>query len=99
MTLRGHPTRDFAFPFVTGMDGAGVVTELVRTTTQEEKRKEIQMNGSSNVLVLGVTGQVGKLVATNLKKREANFFGRVAKESESERARRSIWIVAPYRSR
>ncbi len=25
------------------------------------------MNGSSNVLVLGVTGQVGKRVATNLK--------------------------------
>jgi short-subunit dehydrogenase len=31
------------------------------------------MNGSSNLLVLGVTGQVGKRVATNLKKREANF--------------------------
>ncbi len=31
------------------------------------------MNGTSNVLVLGVTGQVGKRVATNLKKRKANF--------------------------
>src|SRR6267154_4025584 len=31
------------------------------------------MNGSSNILVLGVTGQVGKRVATNLKKRKANF--------------------------
>ena len=31
------------------------------------------MNGSSNVLVLGVTGQVGKLVATNLKRSEACF--------------------------
>ena len=31
------------------------------------------MNGSSNLLVLGVTGQVGKRVATNLKRREANF--------------------------
>ena len=31
------------------------------------------MNGSSNVLVLGVTGQVGKLVATNLKRSEASF--------------------------
>src|SRR5467141_559216 len=31
------------------------------------------MKGSSNVLVLGVTGQVGKLVATNLKGRGANF--------------------------
>jgi NAD(P)H dehydrogenase (quinone) len=31
------------------------------------------MNGSSNVLVLGVTGQVGKRVATNLKRRKANF--------------------------
>src|SRR5712692_242893 len=33
----------------------------------------MQMNGASNVLVLGVTGQVGKRVATNLKKRKANF--------------------------
>ena len=31
------------------------------------------MNGASNVRVLGVTGQVGKRVATNLKKRKANF--------------------------
>ena len=54
-------------------DGAGVVNELVRTTTQEKKRKEIQMNSSSNLLVLGATGQVGKLVAKNLKRRKANF--------------------------
>jgi NAD(P)H dehydrogenase (quinone) len=31
------------------------------------------MNGSSKLLVLGVTGQVGKLVAENLKRSEANF--------------------------
>src|SRR5438132_9400793 len=31
------------------------------------------MKGSSNALVLGVTGQVGKLVATNLKGSGANF--------------------------
>ena len=31
------------------------------------------MNSSSNVLVLGATGQVGKLVATNLRKSEAHF--------------------------
>lgn len=31
------------------------------------------MNGSSNLLVLGVTGQVGKLVAKTLKRSEANF--------------------------
>src|ERR1700719_4032697 len=54
-------------------DGAGVVDELVRTTTQEKKRKEIQMNSSSNLLVLGATGQVGKLVAKNLKRRKATF--------------------------
>ncbi len=34
LLIRVHPTRDFAFPFVTGMDGAGVVNEPVRTTTQ-----------------------------------------------------------------
>jgi len=31
------------------------------------------MNGSSNLLVLGATGQVGKLVAANLRKRKANL--------------------------
>jgi len=31
------------------------------------------MNSSSNLLVLGVTGQVGKLVAKNLRRSEANF--------------------------
>jgi uncharacterized protein YbjT (DUF2867 family) len=31
------------------------------------------MNSSSNLLVLGVTGQVGKLVAKTLRRREANF--------------------------
>jgi uncharacterized protein YbjT (DUF2867 family) len=31
------------------------------------------VNDPSNLLVLGVTGQVGKRVATNLKMREANF--------------------------
>src|SRR6266576_6891207 len=31
------------------------------------------MNGASNVLVLGVTGQVGKRVATNLQKRQSSF--------------------------
>ena len=31
------------------------------------------MNSSSNLLVLGVTGQVGRLVANNLKRSGANF--------------------------
>src|SRR5437879_180677 len=31
------------------------------------------MNSSNNLLVLGVTGQVGKLVAKNLRRSEANF--------------------------
>src|SRR3981081_2544078 len=31
------------------------------------------MNSSSNLLVLGVTGQVGKLVAKHLKRNKANF--------------------------
>src|SRR6267142_691693 len=37
------------------------------------KTKEIQTNSSSNLLVLGATGQVGQLVANNLKRSEANF--------------------------
>jgi uncharacterized protein YbjT (DUF2867 family) len=35
--------------------------------------KEIQMNTLSNLLVLGVTGQVGKLVAKNLRRSDAQF--------------------------
>jgi len=35
--------------------------------------KEIQMNTSSNLLVLGVTGQVGNLVAKNLRRSSAQF--------------------------
>src|SRR5579862_4325175 len=38
-----------------------------------DTRKEIQMYSSNNVFVLGVTGQVGKLVAKNLKRSEVNF--------------------------
>ena len=37
------------------------------------KTREIQTNSSSNLLVLGATGQVGKLVANNLRRSEANF--------------------------
>ena len=42
------------------------------------------MNTSSNLLVLGVTGQVGKLVAKHLKKEGGKLFGRNTKESKSE---------------
>jgi len=34
---------------------------------------ELQMNSASNLLVLGVTGQVGKLVAKHLKRSKTNF--------------------------
>ena len=57
------------------------------------------MNGSSNGLILSVKGQVGKRVATNLKKEESELFDRVAKESEFERAYRSIWGAALFRFR
>src|SRR5712675_3539870 len=36
-------------------------------------QKEIQMNSSSNLLVLGATGQVGKLVARHLRRSDANL--------------------------
>src|SRR6266481_4016689 len=36
-------------------------------------KRRIQMDSSSNLLVLGATGQVGKLVAANLTKRKANL--------------------------
>ena len=40
---------------------------------KKTRTKEIQMNTSSNLLVLGVTGQVGKLVAKNLRRSDAQF--------------------------
>jgi uncharacterized protein YbjT (DUF2867 family) len=38
-----------------------------------DARREIEMNNSSNMLVLGATGQVGKLVAKYLRRSEAKF--------------------------
>ncbi len=57
------------------------------------------MNSSSNLLVLGVTGQVGKLVANNLKKSKADFAVGARRKTNLEEPRRSIWSVALYRSR
>src|SRR6266568_2342553 len=57
-----------------------LITRLSRYSNTKEiqmkstsKTKEIQTNSSSNLLVLGATGQVGKLVAKHLKRSEANF--------------------------
>src|SRR5438132_7175341 len=57
-----------------------LITRLNRYSDTKEiqikstsKTKEIQTNSSSNLLVVGATGQVGKLVAKNLKRSEANF--------------------------
>src|SRR5246127_2739987 len=47
---------------------------MSRTEGKEKtSTKEIQINTSSNLLVLGVTGQVGKLVAKNLRRSVAQF--------------------------
>src|SRR6266850_7047877 len=57
-----------------------LITRLNRYSNTKEiqmkstsKTKEIQTNSSSNLLVLGATGQVGKLVAKHLKRSEAHF--------------------------
>src|SRR6267142_3109136 len=57
-----------------------LITRLNRNSNTKEiqmkstsNTKEIQTNSSSNLLVLGATGQVGKLVARNLRRSEANF--------------------------
>src|SRR6266481_1061231 len=57
-----------------------LITRLNRYSNTKEiqmkstsKTKEIQTNSSSNLLVLGATGQVGKLVAKKLRTSEANF--------------------------
>src|SRR6266576_2889430 len=57
-----------------------LITRLNRYTNTKEiqmkstsKTKEIQTNSSSKLLVLGATGQVGKLVANNLRRSEASF--------------------------
>src|SRR6266478_5920269 len=46
---------------------------LGRYSRAETSIKEIQMNSSSNLLVLGATGQVGKLVARHLRRSDANL--------------------------
>src|SRR5260370_2106701 len=98
---RVHPTRDFAIPFVPGTDGGRCVNRPGRTTTQEKKRKEIQMTSSSNLLVLGATGQVGKLVAKHLKRRKASFSVGSRREANLEEladqfgASRFIALVVP----
>src|SRR6266850_6689555 len=57
-----------------------LITRLNRYSNTKEiqmkstsKAKEIQTSSSSNLLVLGATGQVGKLVANNLRRSEAHF--------------------------
>src|SRR6266568_1200142 len=57
-----------------------LITRLSRYSNTKEiqmkstsKTKEIQTNSSSNLLVLGATGQVGKLVAKHLRRSEAHF--------------------------
>src|SRR6266404_5913246 len=57
-----------------------LITRLNRYSNTKEiqmksrsKTKEVQTNSSSNLLVLGATGQVGKLVAKHLGRSEANF--------------------------
>jgi NADPH:quinone reductase-like Zn-dependent oxidoreductase len=37
LLIRVHPTRDFAFPFVTGLDGAGVVERTCSDNYSIEK--------------------------------------------------------------
>src|SRR5260370_42222578 len=46
---------------------------LGRYSQAETSTKEIQMNTSSNLLVLGATGLVGKFVAKNLRRSDAHF--------------------------
>src|SRR5882762_11892146 len=89
----GRSDSRLRIPFVTGMDGAGVVNEAVRTTTQEKKRREIQMNSSSHLLVLGATGQVGKLVAKDLKRRKANFSVGSRRQANLEELADRIFLI------
>src|SRR6267143_4671074 len=48
-------------------------TQRLNTTQKDNNERTLTMNSSSNLLVLGVTGQVGKLVAGNLKRCGAHF--------------------------
>src|SRR6266404_2538642 len=56
---------------------------------------ELQMNSASNLLVLGVTGQVGKLVAKHLKRSKTNFsVGSRRKENLKELADHIVHLGA-----
>jgi len=67
---------------------------LITRLNRYSNTKEIQMNSSSNLLVLGVTGQVGKLVAANLRRRKANLLvgTRSWKSSQIDLERRALSI-------
>src|SRR5258705_9141242 len=97
LLIRVYPTRDFAFPFVTGMDGAGVVERTCSDNYSREK-------GDSNEQFkqparVGCNRTSRKTCCKKPKKEKSKLFGWIAKGSESGRACRSIRSVALYRSR
>ena len=72
LLIRVHLTRDFASPFVTGMDGAGVVERTCSDNYSREKAK-----GDSNERFKQRTGRDGKRIwkswQTNLDHRDLSI--------------------------
>src|SRR5436309_661781 len=65
--------RSSAEAVVTAITASGAAGARFLFPRNKPVTTEIQMNTSSNLLVLGVTGQVGRLVAKNLRRSDAHF--------------------------
>src|SRR6266852_3228998 len=99
LLIRVHPTRDFAFPIVTGRHGAGVVERTCSDNYSREKEKGDSNEQFKQPARVGCNRTSRKTCCQKPKKEKSKLFGRVAKRSESGRACRSIRSVALYRSR
>src|SRR5580693_9244534 len=86
LLIRVHPTRDFAFLFVTGMGWRGCRKRTCSDNYSREKAKGDSNEQFKQPARVGCNGTSRKTCCQKLKKEKGNFFGRVAKGSESGRA-------------
>jgi hypothetical protein len=85
---RSGCVRDFAFPFVTGMDGAGVVERTCSDNYSREKAKGDSSERFKQRTSVGCNRASRKTCRKQFKKEGSKLFGRLAEESESGKALR-----------
>ena len=91
--------RSSAEAVVTAITASGAAGARLLFPRRKPGTKEIQMNNSSNLLVLGVTGQVGKLVAKNLRRSDAHFSVGTRRKANLEDLADQFGASRFYRSR